>query len=150
LSVAPDILDWLAGQLIGGGRQLEGAIRQLKTLQRLQSKPLRVAEVRAHFLTQIEAQAPTVKRIAEHVSGYFHIAPRLLPSAGRSRDLLLPRQVSMYLARELTSLSLQKIGKFFGGRDHKTVWHACKKIVAAMKVDAALSGAVRRMQAELA
>jgi chromosomal replication initiation ATPase DnaA len=47
-------------------------------------------------------------------------------------------------------LSLQKIGKFFGGRDHKTVWHACKKIEAAMKVDAALSGAVRRMHAELA
>ena len=150
LTVGADILDWLAEQLTGGGRQLEGAIRQLKTLQRLQSRPLRLGDIRAHFRTQIDAKTPTVKRIAEHVSGYFHIAPRLLPSAGRSRDLLLPRQVSMYLARELTSLSLQKIGKFFGGRDHKTVWHACKKIVAAMKVDAALSGAVRRMHAELA
>ena len=150
LSVGADILDWLAEQLTGGGRQLEGAIRQLKTLQRLQSKPLRLADVRAHFRTQIEATAPTVKRIAEHVSGFFHVEVKLLPSAGRSRDVLLPRQVSMYLARQLTGLSLQKIGKFFGGRDHKTVQHACKKIEAAMKVDAALSGAIRRMHAELA
>jgi chromosomal replication initiator protein len=150
LNVGADILDWLAEQLTGGGRQLEGAIRQLKTLQRLQSKPLRLADIRAHFRIQIEAKAPTVKRIAEHVSGYFHVEVKLLPSAGRSRDVLLPRQVSMYLARQLTSLSLQKIGKFFGGRDHKTVQHACKKIEAAMKVDAALSGAVRRMHAELA
>ena len=63
---------------------------------------------------------------------------------------MLPRQISMYLARKLTSLSLQKIGKFFGGRDHKTVQHACKKVEIAMKADAALSGAVRRLHAELA
>lgn len=150
LSVGAEILDWLAQQLTGGGRQLEGAIRQLKTLQRLHSKPLRLADIRAHFRTQIEAKAPTVKRIAEHVCDYFQVEAKLLPSAGRSRGVLLPRQVSMYLARQLTSLSLQKIGKFFGGRNHKTVQHACRKIEAAMKVDAALSGAVRRMHAELA
>ena len=93
---------------------------------------------------------PTVKRITDHVSGYFLVEPKNLLSASRSRDVLLPRQVSMYLARQLTSLSLQKIGKFFGGRDHRTVQHACKKVEEAMKADAALSGAVRQMHAELA
>ena len=147
--IAPEILDWLAEHLTAGGRQMEGAIRQLKALQRLQAKPLRLDDIRAHFRTQIEAQAPTVKRITEHVSGYYAVKPKLLLSTRRSHDVLLPRQVSMYLARQLTDLSLVQIGKFFGGRDHKTVQHACKKVEAAMKADIALSGAVRRMHAEL-
>jgi chromosomal replication initiator protein len=149
LRVAPGILDWLAEHLTAGGRQLEGAIRQLKSLQRLQAKPLRLEDVHAHFRTQVEAQAPTVKRIAEHVSGYYAVKPKLVLSPRRSHDVLLPRQVSMYLARQLTDLSLVQIGKFFGGRDHKTVQHACRKVEAAMKADIALSGAVRQMHAEL-
>ncbi len=150
LSVAMDILDWLAQHLTGGGRQLEGAIRQLKTLQRLQAKPLRLADIRAHFRAQFEAKAPTLERITAHVSGHFQVESKLLLSARRSRDVLLPRQVSMYLTRQLTRLSLQKIGRFFGGRDHKTVQHACKKVEEAMKADATLSGAVRLLHAELA
>ena len=149
MPIAGEILDWLAEHLMGGGRQLEGAIKQLKTLQRLQKKPLALGDVREHFRAQVEAKTPTVKRITEHVSGYFQVLPKHLLSARRSRDVLLPRQVSMYLARQLTSLSLQKIGAFFGGRDHKTVQHACRRIEAAMKADAALFGAVRQMHAEL-
>jgi chromosomal replication initiator protein len=150
LRVGAEILDWLAEHLTGGGRQLDGAIRQLKSLQGLQAKPLRLADIRAHFRTQIEATAPTVKGIAEHVSGYYQVAPRHLVSARRARAVLLPRQVSMYLARQLTTQSLVQIGKYFGGRDHKTVQHAVRKVEAAMKEDAALSGAVRQMHAELA
>ena len=144
------MLDWLADHLTGGGRQLDGAIRQLKALQRLQAKPLRLADIRAHFDAQIDTQAPSVKRITDQVSGYFQVAPKHLLSARRSHDVLLPRQVSMYLARQLTRLSLEQIGKFFGGRDHKTVQHACKKVEAAMKADALLCGAVRQIHAELA
>jgi chromosomal replication initiator protein len=146
LNPAPEILDWLAGHLTGGGRQLDGAIRQLKALQRLQAKPLRLADIRAHF----DAQAPSVKRITEQVSGYFEVAPTHLLSPRRTHDVLVPRQVSMYLARQLTGLSLHEIGKYFGGRDHKTVQHACKKVEAAMKADAVLCGAVRQIHAELA
>ena len=149
ISLTAEILDWLAEHMVGGGRQLEGAIQQLKTLQRLQKKPLALGDVRDHFRAQIEEKTPTVKRITEHVSGYFQVLPKHLLSARRSRDVLLPRQVSMYLARQLTSLSLEKIGAFFGGRDHKTVQHACRRIEAAMKADAALNGAVRQMHAEL-
>jgi chromosomal replication initiator protein len=150
LKPAPEILDWLAEHLTGGGRQLDGAIRQLKALQRLQAKPLRLADIRAHFDAQIDAQAPSVKRITEQVGGYFEVPPRHLLSPRRTHDVLVPRQISMYLARQLTSLSLQEIGKYFGGRDHKTVQHACKKVEAAMKADAVLCGAVRQIHAELA
>ncbi len=150
LRVETAILEWLAEHLTGGGRQLDGAIRQLKSLQGLQAKPLRLADVRGHFRTQVESNAPTVPRIAEHVCGFYHVERRQMLSARRSRDVMLPRQVSMYLARHLTKQSLGQIGTYFGGRDHKTVQHACRKVEAAMKADAALFGAVRRLQAELA
>ena len=150
VKVAPDVLDWLAQHLIGGGRQLEGTIKQLKALQRLQAKPLRLTDIQTHFRAQVDAKTPSVKRITEEVSGYFQVEPKHVRSARRSRDVLLPRQVSMYLARQLTNLSLEQIGKNFGGRDHKTVQHACKKVAEAMKSDAVLSGAVRQIHAELA
>ncbi len=146
LKPAPEVLDWLAEHLTGGGRQLDGAIRQLQTLQRLQAKPLRLADIRAHF----DAQTPSVQRITEQVGGYFEVAPKRLLSTRRTHDVLVPRQISMYLARQLTNLSLQEIGKYFGGRDHKTVQHACKKVEEAMKADAMLCGAVRQIHAELA
>lgn len=150
LKVDAEILDWLAERLIGGGRQLEGAVRQLKSLQALQAKPLRLADIRAHFRAPADAAEPTVQRIARHVCGYYRIKPKLVQSQGRSRDIVLPRQVSMYLARQLTGQSLERIGRYFGGRDHKTVQHACRKVESALKRDAKLSGAVRQLQAELA
>jgi chromosomal replication initiator protein len=71
-------------------------------------------------------------------------------SASRLRNTLLPRQVGMYLARQLTPLSLEQIGAYFGGRDHSTVLHAVRKVEQALAHDAALSGAVRQLQADLA
>ncbi len=143
------VLAWLAEHLIGGGRQLQGSLNQIATLQKLQRKPLTLEQIRQHFQGQIEAQAPTVERIVAHVSGHYQVKPSVLRSAQRSKHVVLPRQVSMYLARQLTPLSLQQIGKFFGGRDHTTVMHACKKIEEALQTDFELSGAVRQMSAEL-
>jgi len=62
---------------------------------------------------------------------------------------MLPRQVSMYLARLLTRLSLDQIGDFFGGRDHTTVLHACRKVERVLEEDAVLSGAVQQLHAQL-
>ena len=150
VTIASDILDWLGKHLSGGGRQLHGAIQQIKALQRLQAKRLRVDDLQAHFRTQLDAAKPTMKRIAEHVSDYYRVKPKQVLSPRRSREIVLPRQVSMYLARQLTDLSFEKIGTYFGGRDHKTVQHACKKVDALMKSDLELCGAVQQMHAELA
>jgi chromosomal replication initiator protein len=148
LKIPEATLAWLAQTLSGSGRQLDGALRQLDALQRLLQKPLSPEQLRMHFHDGAAEQL-TVERIAEHVGGYFRVEPRQIKSARRSRDLLMPRQISMYLARRLTVLSLQQIGTFFGGRDHSTVLHACRKVEQALESDAALSGAVRRLSAEL-
>jgi chromosomal replication initiator protein len=150
LAVHREVLAWLAEHLTGGGRQLEGAIVRLEELARLHDRPLDVATVARQFRAEVEAGRPTVERIAQRVGGYFRVEPRQLQSRRRSRQVLLPRQVGMYLARQLTGLSLDQIGAYFGGRDHSTVLHACRKVEHALHHDAVLSGAVRQLQSALA
>ncbi len=143
-----EVLEWLAENLPGSGRILEGALGRLKTLARTQPE-LTVAVVSENFQTEAQAHRPTMERIARSVSEYFQVETRQLQSRDRSRDTLLPRQIGMYLARQLTGLSLEQIGDYFGGRDHSTVLHACRKVEQALGQDGAVSGAVRRLHAEL-
>jgi len=150
LTVDPPILDWLARHVDGSARQLEGAISRLETLARLQPSPLTAEMVAEHFRAEAEGHRLTVERIAQRVGLYFRVEPRQSQSRRRSRNALLPRQVGMYLARQLTDLSLQQIGAYFGGRDHSTVLHACRKVEQALARDVALSGAVRQLHADLA
>ena len=150
LALPREIVHWLARNLTGGGRQLDGAIIQLETLNKVGRQPLDLKSVMAHFSVQVDATRPSVERIASHVGGYFRIEARQLQSRRRYHNVLLPRQIGMYLARQLTTLSLDQIGHYFGGRDHSTVLHACRKVEQAMKKDAVLSGAVRQIHAELA
>ncbi|MCS7045144.1 MAG: DnaA/Hda family protein [Gemmataceae bacterium] len=150
LAAPPDVLRWLADHLPNGGRHLEGAIAQLETVTKLRRRPPDLAEVRQHFHEQLRAMAPTVDKIIRRVAGYFHVDPREVASRRRARALLVPRQVGMYLARCLTPLSLAQIGEAFGGQDHSTVLHACRKIRQASSRDGILAGAVRQLQLELA
>ena len=150
LSVGRDVLAWLAERLSGGGRELEGVLNRLEALVRLNGRPPDLAEVAAQFGAQAEAGRVTVERVAQRVGGYFRLKPEQLQSRRRSRNVLVPRQVGMYLARQLTGLSLGQIGAYFGGRDHSTVLHACRKVEQALTRDAVLSGAVRQLHAELA
>jgi chromosomal replication initiator protein len=150
LAVPRIVLAWLAENLTGGGRQLEGALSRLEMLARCHNQPLDLATVVRHFQEQAEAGRPTIDRIVQRVGGYFQVEPRHLQSARRSHKVLLPRQISMYLARQLTELSLNEIGASFGGRDHSTVLHACRKVKRALKTNALVAGAVRQLHADLA
>jgi len=150
LAVSREVLVWLAERLTGGGRQLEGALARLEALARLQAEPLDIATVAAHFQEHFQEAQVTVERIVQRVSGYFRVDAGQLQSRLRSHNVLLPRQVGMYLARQLTELSLNQIGAYFGGRDHSTVLHACRKVEKDLKHDPLLSGAVRQLHRELA
>jgi chromosomal replication initiator protein len=150
LALGRDVLAWLAEHAGGSGRQLEGALARVEALTRLHGRLPDLALVTAQFEADAAAGRPTVERIAERVGAYFRLEPRQIQSRRRLRQALLPRQVGMYLARRLTPLSLQQIGAYFGGRDHSTVLHACRKVEEAMSRDAALSGAVRQLHADLA
>jgi chromosomal replication initiator protein len=148
IAVRPAALAWLAKQLPGSGRAVHAALDRLEELARARPAPLELADVQAAgFATS--ASGVRVERIAREVSHYFQVGAQQMQSRCRYRHVLLPRQVGMYLARRLTALSLEEIGAYFGGRDHSTVLHACRKVEAAMAGDAVLSGAVQRLQGEL-
>jgi chromosomal replication initiator protein len=149
LPVRPEVLAWLAEHVGGSGRQLEGALLRLETLVRLHKTAPGLDEVAAHFRTEAEAAQATVEHIAQRVSRYFQVPSRDLVSRRRCHRALMPRQIGMYLARQLTPLSLHQIGAYFGGRDHSTVLHACRKVEQALTRDAVLSGAVRELHADL-
>jgi chromosomal replication initiator protein len=150
LNVRADVLAWLAEHLTGSVRQLEGAVARLTELTRLDGQALDVDTLAEHFGVEAAANRPTVERIAQRVGRYFQVEPRQLQARSRTRGTLLPRQIGMYLARQLTELSLQQIGAYFGGRDHSTVLHACRKVEKALAEDVHLSGAVRQLHADLA
>jgi len=150
LALDLEILAWLAKHVAGSGRQLEGALARLETVIKLNQCVPDVAAVAALFRAEADNAQPTVERIASRVGLYFQVKPDQLQSRRRCRNALLPRQIGMYLARRLTPLSLGQIGKYFGGRDHSTVLHACRKVQQAMTHDPALSGALRQLHADLA
>jgi chromosomal replication initiator protein len=145
-----EVVTWLAHNASGSARQLEGALTRLEQFAADLRRPVGLDDLAQVFGEEAAARQPTLERIVQRVSRYFRVeAPRLC-SAGRSREVVLPRQVSMYLARRLTDLSLEQIGTYFGGRDHSTVLHACRKVEQALGSDPGLGGAVRRLHADLA
>jgi chromosomal replication initiator protein len=149
--IAPEeVLGWLAANLQGGVRQLEGALTQLETLAKMGRPLMDVAAAATHFRPQVDAGRPTLERIVAQVARLFKIKPALLKSPERSRGILWPRQISMYLARRLTALSLSQVGDYFGQRDHTTVLHACRKVQEALHADPSLSGTLGQLQAALA
>ena len=149
VAVAPPILQWLAEHLGGSIRELEGAVSRLQALSRLSPRPLDLATTVQEFTPQVEAATATVERIAEGVGSFFRIESRQLRSRRRFTRFQLPRQIGMYLARQLTKLSLKEIGSYFGGRDHSTVLHACHKIEQALAQDPQLGGAIRKLRNDL-
>lgn len=149
LAISLDILAWLADNVHGGARRLEGVIHQLAELTRLRRQPLDMTTVVNHLGAVVEAGRPTVERVARQVGGYFRLEPRQLQSRHRQRNVLLPRQIGMYLSRQLTALSLEEIGAYFGGRDHSTVLHACRKVAQALESDLVLAGTVKQIHAAL-
>ena len=149
LAVGTDVLAWLAERVGGSARQLEGAVKRLEALARLHGQTPDLAGAAEAFRDDADAARPSVERIIERVGRYFRVEPGQLCSRRRGHNALLPRQVGMYLARALTPLSLEQIGAHFGGRDHSTVLHACRKVEQALTRDTALSGAVRQLHADL-
>jgi chromosomal replication initiator protein len=149
LAIRQETLSWLASHIRGCGRELEGALNRLEGLESLHRGPLDLGDVSRYFQDELESNKPTVNRITTSVSDYFHVPASEVISSRRTRSILLPRQVSMYLTRQLTDLSLEEIGASFGGRDHSTVLHACRKVAGALTQDRLLAATVDQLQAAL-
>jgi chromosomal replication initiator protein len=135
LTVPADVLEFIASRVATNIRELEGALIRTTAYANLQKVPvdLSLAQVVLKDLVA-EGDVPeiTAGMIKTQTAAYSHFSIDELCGPNRARNLVLARQIAMYLCRELTSLSLPKIGEEFGGRDHTTVLHAEKKIRTLM------------------
>jgi chromosomal replication initiator protein len=106
-------------------------------------------EVLKDVFPQGEVQQVTIKRIQEMIAERFGLSLEELCGDKRSQNIVYPRQVAMYLSRELTDSSLPKIGKEFGGRDHTTVIHATSKIARLIREDHSVYNLVQELTARI-
>ena len=147
--ISDDVLEYIANNIESNIRELEGALNRIIAYASLTGAPITL-ELAQDCLKQIIAgmsiQNITPNAIMKVVSRYYDISPENLISQKRSRDVAFPRQVAMFLCRELTGMSLPRIGRFFGGRDHTTVMHACDKIQGEMDTNAETRRALSEMK----
>ncbi len=131
LSTPPEVLEFIASKMSTNIRELEGALIRITAFANLNRAPvdLDLAEVvLKDLVTDSAGPEITSGLIMAQTAAYFGVSLDDLTGASRSRVLVTARQIAMYLCRELTDLSLPKIGQQFGGRDHTTVMHADRKI----------------------
>ncbi|WP_077060151.1 chromosomal replication initiator protein DnaA [Streptomyces sp. MP131-18] len=137
LNAPPEVLEFIASRISRNIRELEGALIRVTAFASLNRQPVDLGLTEIVLKDLIpggEEAAPeiTADAITSAVADYFGLTVDDLAGSSRSRILVTARQIAMYLCRELTDLSLPKIGQHFGGRDHTTVMHADRKIRALM------------------
>jgi chromosomal replication initiator protein len=135
----PDaVMDYIARVVVSHGRDLDGAVNRLVAANQLTGEPVTVAlaeKTLADLIRSHEARRVRIEDILRIVSRHYKVPRNDLLSSRRSRDVVRPRQIAMYLAKSLTSRSLPEIGRRFGGRDHTTVLHSVRKVEQMMKDD---------------
>ncbi len=132
-----DVAFFIAQHIRSNVRDLEGALKRVMATSRFTGKQisLEFAKDALRDLLALQEKLVTIDNIQKSVAGYFKIRVADLLSKSRSRSITRPRQIAMSLAKELTSYSLPEIGDAFGGRDHTTVLHACRKVKDLREID---------------
>ena len=133
-----EVLEYIAERVESNIRELEGMLVRVNAQAQLMGKPITLEmaqETLAALLSSREPRKITPDSIIQTVSSHYSVSNEDVTGKRRSRDIALPRQVSMYLIRELTPLSTTAIGRVFSGRDHSTVMHSCDKIAEMMRKD---------------
>ena len=148
----PELLTFIASRVSTNIRELEGALTRVVAFASLTGRPLSAdlaQDVLRDVFPQGESAQISIDRIQELVCERFGVTHGELTGDRRSQNIVYPRQVAMYLARELTDSSLPKIGKEFGGRDHTTVIHATSKIARMIREDRSVYNLVQELTARV-
>jgi chromosomal replication initiator protein len=148
----PQVLTFIASRVSTNIRELEGALTRVVAFCSLTGRPMNedlAQDVLKDVFPQGDLPQVTIDRIQETVSERFGLSLDELCGDKRSQNIVYPRQVAMYLSRELTDSSLPKIGKQFGGRDHTTVIHATSKIARLIREDRSVYNLVQELTARI-
>jgi chromosomal replication initiator protein len=148
----PQVLTFIASRVSTNIRELEGALTRVVAFCSLTGRPMTedlAQDVLKDVFPQGDLPQVTIERIQEIISDRFGLSLDELCGDRRSQNIVYPRQVAMYLSRELTDSSLPKIGKQFGGRDHTTVIHATSKIARMIREDRSVYNLVQELTARI-
>jgi chromosomal replication initiator protein len=152
VKVDESILNFLAEKIRTNVRRLEGALMRVATFASLAGESVTVEKVE-HLLRDLlreeASRQITIDAIQKAVAEHFDVRLADMTSRRRPASIAFPRQVAMFLSRSLTKGSLMEIGEAFGGRDHGTVIHACKKISGRVDDEPGLKEAIARIEAQL-
>jgi len=135
------VMEFLAHKISSNVRELEGALNRVVAHAQLVGRDitLETSQEVLHDLIRANDRRVTIDDIQKQVASHFNVRVADMHSARRARSVARPRQVAMYLAKQLTSRSLPEIGRKFGGRDHTTVMHAVRKIDELREIDPAFA-----------
>ena len=139
--VPSKVIEFLAHKITSNVRELEGALKRLVAHSQLVGRPITLESSQdlLHDLLRASDRRVTIEEIQKKVAEHFNTRLSDMSSARRARAVARPRQVAMYLSKQLTSRSLPEIGRKFGGRDHTTVMHAVSRIESLMNSDSAIA-----------
>lgn len=143
-----DVAEFLSSSVISNIRELEGYLVRIGAYASLTATPISI-EMAKEILKDIiveYSQEITVEDIQKKVTNYFNIKISDIKSAKRTKKFVYPRQIAMYLCRQLTSCSYPEIGEYFGGKDHSTVIHAIKKIDGELTTNTSLKQSIKNIK----
>ncbi len=141
IELPDDVAFFIAQRIRSNVRDLEGALQRVLAYARFTRQPLSIdiAQEALKDLLALHQKLVTLESIQKTVAEYFKIRVSDLLSKKRTRSIARPRQLAMALAKELTNHSLPEIGEAFGGRDHTTVLHACRKVAELLEIDSRIA-----------
>ena len=151
INLPEDVAQFLANSICNNVRELEGYLIRIGAYASLTSVPISL-EMARDVLKDILIERNrelTVEEIVKKVSLHFNIKISDIKSAKRLKAVVLPRQIAMYISRQLTSSSYPEIGDRFGGKDHSTIIHAIRKIEKLMEEDFQLKSTIENLKKEL-
>ena len=149
LEIPDDTLSYIAGQIDSNIRELEGALVRVQAFAAMNSEDISTSLAADALKTLKSGKGHpqlSILQIQEEVAKYYHIQLKDLKGKKRVKSIVVPRQIAMYLARELTDNSLPKIGAEFGGKDHTTVIHAHEKIQHLMDSSVSMQNEVSEIK----
>ncbi|MDE6314442.1 MAG: chromosomal replication initiator protein DnaA [Lachnospiraceae bacterium] len=146
------VIEYIATNIKSNIRELEGALNKLIALYKLEKRPITVELAEAELRDIISPDTPkeiTPQLILDVVAEHFHISPEDIISGKRQSEIVMPRQIVMYLCRDTGKFSLKNIGKFLGGRDHTTIIHGADKIQAEMAKSESLTSTIETIRKKI-
>jgi len=151
LEIPNDTLSYIAGQIDSNIRELEGALVRVQAFSTMQNREITTSLAADALKSMIKGSDKeiTIDKIQKDVARYYHITVDDLKGKRRVKAIVTPRQIAMYLAREMTDASFPKIGAEFGGKDHTTVLHAHEKISKAIEEDSKMKREIEEIKDRL-